>query len=226
MIAEIIPEAYDAVGRQVSRPFDRRRGVHPTLPMGRYVSQPLAVRCNTMNDLRNFLRSCRGVSDEELFGKRDYWQPPEEFGKRKAGDCEDFSLWTWRQLMAMGYDARFVFGAHGRYGAGHAWVTFFRDNKCFLVEPQLANLGERMPRLSSLSYKPEFSVAWDGKDLRYYAHRRPEVPPHWGHLLPLVPEWLGTWGWVSFIVILRFPYVIRNVWRRARRKRDRSSSIS
>jgi predicted transglutaminase-like cysteine proteinase len=92
MIAEIIPEAYDAVGRQVSQPFLRRKGPHPTFPMGRYVSQPLTVQCRNLEDVRQFLCSCRYVPDRELFGRQDYWQPPEEFEKRKAGDCEDFSL--------------------------------------------------------------------------------------------------------------------------------------
>jgi predicted transglutaminase-like cysteine proteinase len=102
MIAEIIPEAYDAVGRQVSEPFHRRKGAHPTFPMGRYISQPLTVKCTTMHEVRKFLDGCKYVSDEELFGKRDYWQPSEEFEKRKKGDCEDFALWTWRQLLEMG----------------------------------------------------------------------------------------------------------------------------
>jgi len=110
MIAEIVPEAYDAVGHQVSQPFLRRKGPHPTFPMGRYVSRPLTVQCGNREDIRQFLRSCRYVDDRELFGKEDYWQPPEEFEKRRAGDCEDFSLWTWRQLLAMGVDARIVFG--------------------------------------------------------------------------------------------------------------------
>jgi len=127
MIAEIIPEAYDAAGRQVSQPFVRRKGPHPTFPMGRYVSQPLTVKCNTMREVRKFLASCEYVSDKELFGKKDYWQPPEEFEKRRKGDCEDFALWTWRQLLSMGYDARFIGGASGRYGEGHAWVEFFQD---------------------------------------------------------------------------------------------------
>lgn len=135
MIAEVILEAYDADGHQVSQPFHGRRGLHSTFPMGRYVSQPLSVQCSTLEDVRRFLCGCRAVSDEELFGKRDYWQPPDEFEKRKAGDCEDFSLWTWRQLSAMGFDTRVVFGKHGRYGIGHAWVEFFEDGKCFLVEP-------------------------------------------------------------------------------------------
>lgn len=120
MIAEIIPEAYDAVGKQVSQPFSRRKGPHPTFPMGRYISQPLSVRCQNIEDVRNFLLGCKYVSDEELFGKRDYWQPPEDFEKQRKGDCEDFALWTWRQLISMGYDARFIGGSAGRYGTGHA----------------------------------------------------------------------------------------------------------
>ena len=92
MIAEIIPEAYDAAGRQVSQPFVRRKGPHPTFPMGRYVSQPLTVKCNTMREVRKFLASCEYVSDKELFGKKDYWQPPEEFEKRRKGDCEELRL--------------------------------------------------------------------------------------------------------------------------------------
>jgi hypothetical protein len=219
MIAQIISEAYDAEGRTVVRPFDRRRGIRPTLPMGRYVSHPLAVKCSTVDDVRLFLRRCRFVSDEKLFGKREYWQPPEEFERRKAGDCEDFSLWTWRQFMAMGYEARFVAGEHGRYGTGHAWVTFFQDDKCFLVEPQRRYLGDRMPRLSTLSYKPEFSVAWDGEELKYFAHRPPEARLPWRLVLGLVPEWITIWGWFWLKVTLRLPYIIvRNLWRRARNK--------
>src|SRR5262245_22255252 len=117
MIAEIIPEVYDAAGRKTIPP-GRRRGLHPTFPMGRYVSQPLAVKCATIKDVRKFLCTCTAVSDEKLFGKPEYWQPPEDFERSRKGDCEDFPLWTWSQLLAMGYNARIVFGRHGRYGVG------------------------------------------------------------------------------------------------------------
>src|SRR5437667_5121075 len=116
MIAEIIPGAYDAIGRKVLRPDIRRRGIHPTFPMGRYVSQPLVTQCKTIEDVRKFLTICQAVSDEDLFGKKDYWQPPEHFEQLRKGDCDDFALWTWRQFLGMGYDARVVFGRHGRYG--------------------------------------------------------------------------------------------------------------
>src|SRR6266496_2216488 len=104
----MIPEAYDSKGRQVSQPFLRRKGPHPTFPMGRYVSQPLTVECKTIEDVRQYLRGCEYVSDKVQFEKDEYWQPPEEFEQRKKGDCDDFALWTWRQLLEMGYDARFI----------------------------------------------------------------------------------------------------------------------
>ena len=202
MIAETIPEVYDARGRQVSQPFIKRRGPHPTFPMGRYVSQALTVQCHTLEEIRQFLCTCRVVSDEELFSKRDYWQPPEEFEKRRAGDCEDFSLWTWRQLQGMGLEARVVFGRHGRYGIGHAWVMFYRDANSFLVEPQ-ARMNLHYPRLSTLQYEPKFSVSWDGQTLKYFAHEdRSSSRPNWLLLLSLIPEW----GWYWLRSAVRLPY--------------------
>lgn len=214
MIAEIIPETYDAYGKQVSEPFHRRKSVHSTFPMGRYVSQPLGVQCKTIGDIRSFLSSCRYVSDQELFGKRDYWQPPEEFEKRRKGDCEDFALWTWRQLLNLGYDARFIGGSAGRYGEGHAWVEYFQDGKCFLLEPLRCRIGCTMPRLSTLRYEPRFSVSWDGKALRYYSHKKPTTGLRWPFLLSLIPEYLLCWTFFWFRNVFRLPLFAWNVLRK------------
>jgi hypothetical protein len=194
MIAETIPSAYDAEGRKVFRPCDRRKGLRPTFPLGRYVSHPLTVKCNTLDDVRKFLQGCQYVSDNELFAKDDYWQPPEEFEKRKQGDCDDFAFWAWRQLLAMDYDARVVFGQHGRYGIGHAWVQFFKDGKCYLLEPQARTVGQKFPRLSTFEYHPRFSVAWDGEKLSYYAHQDRQSEPSLAELRRMVPEYLEIWG--------------------------------
>jgi hypothetical protein len=214
MIAEVIPEAYDAVGKQVSQPFSRRKGLHPTFPMGRYISQPLSIQCSRMGDVRNFLSSCRYVSDKELFDKIDYWQPPEEFEKRKKGDCEDFALWTWRQLLSMGYDARFVGGSAGRYGAGHAWVEYFKDGKCFLLEPLCCRVGYTMPRLSTMRYQPRISVSWDGKTLRYFSHKKPASQVGWKTLGLLIPEYLIFWLAQSLNILLHLPQIAWNILRR------------
>jgi hypothetical protein len=209
VIAEIIPEAYDAVGKQVSQPFSRRKGPHPTFPMGRYISQPLTVKCTTMQEVRKFLAGCKYVSDEELFGKREYWQPPEEFEIRKKGDCEDFALWTWRQLLEMGYEARFIGGSAGRYGSGHAWVEYLQDGRWYLLEPQCCRV-ESMPRLSTIRYEPKLSVSWDGKTLRYFAHKKPTSHLGWNVLAPLVADYLLFWSWFWMRNIHRLP---RRVWR-------------
>jgi len=211
MIAEIIPQVYDAVGRQVSQPFLRRKGPHPTFPMGRYVSQPLSVQCNTIAELREFLMGCRYVSDKELFGKEEYWQPPEEFEKNRKGDCEDFALWTWRQLLNMGYDVRFVGGRAGRYGEGHAWIEFLQDGKWFLLEPLYRRVGRTIPRLLTLRYEPRTSVSWDGKTLRYFSHKKPISRVPWGLLLLLIPEYLVFWARQWLKVILYLPRIIYNV---------------
>lgn len=112
--------------------------------------------------------------------------------------ARNFSLWTWREFLAMGYDARFVAGRHGRYGIGHAWVTFKKDGKRYLVEPQLRFVGETFPRLSTLRYQPKFSVAWDGEKVSFYSHgpSKMELSPR--VLIPLIPEWI--WGWSRFLL--------------------------
>ena len=214
MIAEIIPEAYDAVGKQISQPFSRRKGPHSTFPMGRYISQPLKVPCRTIGDLRNFLVGCKYVSDQELFGKRDYWQPPDEFETRKKGDCEDFALWCWRQLLSMGYDARFIGGSADRYGSGHAWVEYFQHGKWFLFEPQYCRIGYTMPRLATLRYEPRYSVSWDGKTLRYFAHKKPASGVEWSKIALLVPEYVVFWAWIWVRVFLRLPQIAWNILRR------------
>src|SRR5215467_15126631 len=214
MIAEIIPEAYDAVGHQVSQPFYRRKTPRPTFPMGRYVSQPLTINCNTVGELREFLTTCRYVSDKELFGKDDYWQASEDFEKNKKGDCEDFALWTWRQLLNMGYDARFIAGRASRYGSGHAWVEYFQDGRCFLLEPQYCRVGYTIPRLATLWYEPRISVSWDGKTLRYFSHKKPALPVRWTMVVSLLPEYLIFQAWIGLRLVLRFPKIVWFVLRR------------
>lgn len=211
MIAEVIPAAYDAEGRKVFHPFDRRKGLRPTFPLGRYVSHPLTTHCHSIEEVRKFLTGCEYVSDKELFGKEDYWQPPEDFEKRKRGDCDDFAFWTWRQFMDLGYDTRVVFGQHGRYGSGHAWVQFIQDGKCSIVEPLRGRFGSSFPRLSTLSYRPRFSVAWDGEKLAYYQHCERAPRPPVADVAWLLPEYVLFWGHFWLGSPLRIPRFIWSV---------------
>jgi hypothetical protein len=175
----------------------------PNAPLGRHVTQPLGVRCENVEDVRRFLSTCRYVSDQAQFGRPDYWIPPEEFERRRQGDCEDFALWTWRQLLQLGYAARFVCGHGGRYGAGHAWVTFERDGRTFIVESLAARLGSRLPRLSTLRYEPRVSASWDGRALKYYEHSRGDNQLSILEVTAYVPEFIGFWVQALPIALVR-----------------------
>lgn len=206
MIAEIYPQFYDVHGRKVLRPgtTQRRKGFRPTYPMGRNLTQPLKHPCADFVEMIRFLRTCRAANTRQK-ERRDYWQPPEEFEVTRKGDCADFGLWAWRQVLDMGYSARFVAGRAGKFGAGHGWVTFEKDGKTFLLEPQRRYLGLKMPRISTLRYHPETSVGWDGMKISYYIHEERNTDPPFALLPALVWEWIRIWGRFWFWALPRFP---------------------
>lgn len=215
MIAEIIPKAYDISGHPTSMMTRKNiRTLHPSYPLGRYVSQPLAVRCSDLEDIRKFIIGCKYVTDQEQFGKNDYWLPPEQFEVLKKGDCEDFALWVWRQLMAIGYKTRIVFGRSGRYGEGHSWVMFQKDGKHYLLEPLECWFGKKFPRLSTVRYRPEFSIEYDGKKIRYFAHEAMQFNPSFRQAFLLAGEWIYYYVhfWALVLIgLLLFP-IKRLIW--------------
>jgi hypothetical protein len=96
----------------------------------------------------------------------------------------------------MNYPARFALGSASRYGDGHAWVTFQRDGKTYLLEPLSWQLGLTLPRLSVLKYKPRFSMSWDGSKVSYFEHANRKINWSLKSTSALVWEWL--FFWVSF----------------------------
>ena len=190
MIAEVVPGFYALDGKHISQPSKKRHACFKGRPMGSFLSQPLNVVCRDIDEIRGFLSTCRYVSDQEQFGVKDHWMAPEEFEKTRRGDCDDFALWTWRQLLELGYNARFVVGSAGRYGEGHAWVTFGVGDKTFLVEALLARVSGKFPRLDILRYKPRVSVEVCGTRVKFFEHTRRVLEPPFRVVMPLVPEWL------------------------------------
>jgi transglutaminase superfamily protein len=219
MIAEVFGNAYDATGRAVFRPSKHRYAkLSPNFPMGRHVTQPLTVLCGDLREVRQFLLTCRYISDAKQFGRPDYWMPPEEFERRRQGDCDDWALWTWRQLMRLGYPARFVYGRAGRYGAGHAWVTIERDGRTFIVESLAAWPGSTFPRLSTLRYHPIVSISWDGRTLRYFEHRPERSAVSFSDVAPHIPEWVGYWMRTRALICARlFRWLLRTATRSTQR---------
>ena len=212
MIAELFPEYYDTQGRKVLHPgtSKRRKGFRPTSPLGGNLTQPLKHPCADFTEMRKFLFTCRAVDMRER-EVGDHWQPPEEFEVTRKGDCVDFALWAWRQVLDMGYSARFVGGSAGKFGAGHAWVTFEKDGKTFLLEPQRCRMGSKLPRISTLRYHPETSVAWDGSKISYYNHEKRYTDPPLRSLPSLVGEWMYLWGRFWLWALPRIPLAMARI---------------
>jgi hypothetical protein len=98
---------------------------------------------------------------------------------------------------------------------------FFQESTCYLLEPQARGLGLRLPRLSTLQYDPKFSVAWNGKTLKYYAHKDQETSATLSLVFPLIPEWVRIWSWYWIRVGIYFPArILKRFWRRARVAND------
>jgi len=213
VIAEGIPGFYDFDGKRISRPSKKRHPSFEGRPMGAFLSQPLNLVCRDFDEIRAFLSTCRYVSDWEQFGLKDHWMPPEKFEKTRQGDCDDFALWTWRQLLGLGYDARFVVGRAGRYGAGHAWVSFRVHDRIFIVESLLARY-RKFPRLETLRYRPSISVEAIGSQTKFFEHQKRTVEPPLRIVAPLVFEWLiFKLRMLSRLPLLPF-YILRRIYRR------------
>lgn len=189
VIAESVPQAYDFDGKRVFHPSKKRYPWFEGRPMRSFLTQPLDLVCHDLNEIRSFLRTCRYVSDKEQFGVQDHWMPPEDFERTRRGDCDDFALWTWRQLLTLGYNVRFVTGRAGRYGVGHAWVSLRVDDRVYVVEPLLARYRS-FPRLTTLRYVPMVSVEATGAQVKFFEHPKRVLEPSLRLLVPLVPEWL------------------------------------
>lgn len=92
---------------------------------GWYLKEPSTVTIDSIEHVCDWLLACEFVTDEEQFGKADYWQHPTEFEKRRRGDCDDHAIWAWRKLIELGIPVELVVGCKRTAAAtwaGHAWV--------------------------------------------------------------------------------------------------------
>ncbi len=97
-----------------------------------------SVGIRSLGELCVWLDECTYVSDDERIGLREHWSHPDEFERGRAGDCEDFALWTWWELGSLGYAAELLAGKQvgggGPPGGGHVWVQFSVAGQEFLID--------------------------------------------------------------------------------------------
>lgn len=89
----------------------------------------IAERFSRPEQLAAFLkREMTFQEDAALFGQVDYWQEPEEFLIRSAGDCEDYALFAEAILKRQGREV-FVLSLYGEGGYAHTVCVFKEANR-------------------------------------------------------------------------------------------------
>ena len=77
------------------------------------------------------------VDDWTLYKEKDYWASPNEFKKRRAGDCEDFAIAKMAELESRGIPSKNLFLLYGRlWGKGEHHIALGyqkNENADFLV---------------------------------------------------------------------------------------------
>lgn len=91
--------------------------------------EELAQRYATPEALVRFLHEeITFARDAELFDQVDYWQSPEEFLRRRAGDCEDYALLAQAILHRQGIEA-YVLSLYGPGGYAHTVCLFVEGDR-------------------------------------------------------------------------------------------------
>lgn len=130
------------------------------------------VPVKSIEEVQHWLLGCKYVRDPDIFEVRDYWQHPLTFEYLRMGDCEDFSLWAWRKLVRLGYEAEFVAGRcvqSAFKSVGHTWLVLRGLPEPLLFDPTLCDACSMLAPLSDVrqAYLPEVSV---DDNLQRYAY--------------------------------------------------------
>lgn len=145
------------------------------LEFSKYLAGPSRVSVASIDDVQDWLLECRYESDEVLFAEPDFWQHPATFEHLRAGDCEDFALWTWRKLVELNVDVDLIAGyclKEGELAGRHAWIVFRRDGAEFLFEPVYRPKEAMIRPLTEVRdrYLPQFGVDRTGRRFGFWGY--------------------------------------------------------
>lgn len=153
-----------------------------------YLSGPCRFSRPTPHAIGEWLLGCQYADDPELLAESDLWLHPVTFELLRCGDCEDFALWAWRQLVDARFDADFVVGIRAIPGAvrgRHAWVIFRDASGEHLldgVERSIDRMIRPLPDVRAL-YEPQVGVDAQARRFAFAGlYREP-----WGRALRLRP---------------------------------------
>jgi predicted transglutaminase-like cysteine proteinase len=118
--------------------------------------------------VNRFLNQWNYQTDDQTFGRRDYWATPLEF-LQSSGDCEDYAIVKYVTLRRLGFareQLRLVVVRDVERDLAHAVLAVYLDGQVYILD----NLTSRvLPQEQVTQYVPYYSV----NETTRWAH----VPP-------------------------------------------------
>ena len=131
------------------------QGLQATEQLPRPLLDQFASTYTSPRAIATFLRTAFTFRrDTDLFGKMDYWQSPEEFARRKAGDCEDYALFAKALLNRNGIEA-YVLSLFGIGDYAHTVCVFVDERGRYnLIDERGVRVlhAKSLPALASWLY--------------------------------------------------------------------------
>ena len=101
-----------AIISRVSAFYGERAGLRVRAWQTLLLKERHASVMSQLNAVNQFFNQMVFISDERLWGEKDYWETPYEFLGAGGGDCEDFSVAKYFSLLQLGipdYKLRLVY---------------------------------------------------------------------------------------------------------------------
>ncbi|MHA1470388.1 MAG: transglutaminase-like domain-containing protein [Candidatus Asgardarchaeia archaeon] len=113
------------------------------------------------------------VSDKTDFGLEEYWEYPQETLKTRKGDCDDGAILIANLMLASGIPYWKIRLTAGDVDGGHAYVTYYCEEKNYWVACDWCYLPDTRPINQRPDYKdsPIYKEVWFSWNQKYAFHK-------------------------------------------------------
>ncbi len=114
-------------------------------------------RLTQVKKVNRFMNRAKYITDQNNWGKKDYWSTPGEFMAR-FGDCEDYAIAKFLSLKLLGFKSsqiRVVAVKDLNLKIGHAIMVVLLDGKVLVLDNQIKQVIEAK---KVRHYQPVFSI--------------------------------------------------------------------
>ena len=121
--------------------------------------------------VNQMMNDVRYASDNNVWGKSDFWATPIEFLQKGSGDCEDYAISKYASLEALGVPEermRVVILQDTSKNLAHAILAVYTDSGVMILDNQAKTVKYD---IEISNYKPIYSINRSG----WWLHKNPTV---------------------------------------------------